>query len=1046
MKTGHTYNINNSRYIKTLGPVVSVATDNALAPAEQVVDDTFKYKKGSTLEWNRDNVPGANDDQSQYLINRILRDHLLNVEAGNFSGDVTIGGDLTVNGDYVNLPVATTTKYGITRLASGTTDPDNNDVVTVSMLNAVKDLLMGPGNTPALDTILELAEAIGDPEQAQSILGRLTHLEECCEEVQELLKKKYTVTYDFNLYWPQTGLSSTYPKSTNDVTEVNEGESFSTTIYPEHIQYPSANGNVFAYFKVTMGGEDITSDVVTTTDNKHYNINIDSVDGDIYITVTGSCVYSVTKTVATSGIGEFVPEGVEYYYSGEYLLTKFNITDPTYANPQEYFPNIMIGSSNGTQLDVTRNGNNLELSGYIYSNVTWNISFVHLIRNNKYSLTKNINPLHIDTVQEVGNSAGELTAGTTYSITVSPKSGYRITSMTLQHNGTTYTASSDYSLEVQSGAGPIVVTVLDEEIPPQTYTITKSATNATITGADSIQQGSSYKATVAAEEGYTVSKSDITVKNSQNQDVPFTYKNGRITISKVQDNLTITVTAQQEEVIDNALKNVSSVEIHEGSQDFRGETDRHLSYKNGQQVVVVPNTYTSRVVNGANTYGYGVFNGDNTHHFKYGKYHTGTVYSDSNYSTIRIQLKSGSGYESVYDAMDYVFHQIDLYNDNIAQCDDYKVCYSSSNTGSEATIHLYPFKYNPGEKRTIAVPLNIPSTIQTSYDSGNRHVPDSGAYAYVNQDKSRAIYEIVDENDNVIPFEFGNGNFAQQAGIGNSATAKMSNEQFADIFGWNCEGNFGIKTPGTYTFKLRIFGIADRPPVGTTEAYLDGYAGVKDMYRYILGDVNQETGDVTPFQWNVTPGNLYSSSGYTPYAIITGTGVDNAFEQTTGSDQGGDQMYIWGEEERTYMYPTGGTFSAGNYVEIPFVVTLTAPESGTNYDRPAAIRCKIQGIDRNGNSDKVYAPYMEQGVYFAQPLVYNYDKTQIQLGARNEISDQMVQNGQEFSVDFYPKSGYSITDVTVAYNGNPPQTVATQTVNINPVEGPIEITITSAAA
>jgi hypothetical protein len=34
MKKGHQYNINDSRYVKTLGPVVSIATDNALAAAE----------------------------------------------------------------------------------------------------------------------------------------------------------------------------------------------------------------------------------------------------------------------------------------------------------------------------------------------------------------------------------------------------------------------------------------------------------------------------------------------------------------------------------------------------------------------------------------------------------------------------------------------------------------------------------------------------------------------------------------------------------------------------------------------------------------------------------------------------------------------------------------------------------------------------------------------------------------------------------------------------------------------------------------------------
>lgn len=57
--------------IKVLGRVVSIATDNKVAEAEQIFDTTFKYK----------NYPEGMD---QYEINRLLRDAIINVE-----GDVT---------------------------------------------------------------------------------------------------------------------------------------------------------------------------------------------------------------------------------------------------------------------------------------------------------------------------------------------------------------------------------------------------------------------------------------------------------------------------------------------------------------------------------------------------------------------------------------------------------------------------------------------------------------------------------------------------------------------------------------------------------------------------------------------------------------------------------------------------------------------------------------------------------------------------------------------------------------------------------------------
>ena len=151
MKAGHQYNINDARYVKTLGPVVSIATDNALAAAEQIVDDTFSYTQGSEV------VSDEIEDQSQYSINRLLRNHIRKVEGGHFSGDVVIDGDLTVNGEYINLPEASSTKFGIVRLAEGSLDEDPNDVVPMSLLKSMFDALS----------------------------GRVKTLEECCEEMHK---------------------------------------------------------------------------------------------------------------------------------------------------------------------------------------------------------------------------------------------------------------------------------------------------------------------------------------------------------------------------------------------------------------------------------------------------------------------------------------------------------------------------------------------------------------------------------------------------------------------------------------------------------------------------------------------------------------------------------------------------------------------------------------------------------------------------------------------------------------------------------------------
>jgi hypothetical protein len=261
MKNGHKpFIVNNPGYVKTLGPVVTIAKNGALAAAEQVVDDEFIYKT-STLKHLGDDIP-TDDDKSQYLINRILRDHLLNVEAGNFAGDVTIGGNLTVAkkitaNTYNNLPTASTTKYGITRLASSTADTDKDDVVTMRLL---KD----------------------------GVLNRLAHLEECCEEVQELLKKKYTVTY--------TLVDAT---SSNIDDEVEPDAEFTTTITNSN---GVASGYAFETLKVLVGGYDITDDVVEHTKNSGIaTISIPHVFGDVEIIAQSKDIYHVVGTADPSG-------------------------------------------------------------------------------------------------------------------------------------------------------------------------------------------------------------------------------------------------------------------------------------------------------------------------------------------------------------------------------------------------------------------------------------------------------------------------------------------------------------------------------------------------------------------------------------------------------------------------------------------------------------------------------------------------------------------------------------------------------------------------
>lgn len=71
----------------------------------------------------------------------------------------TIVNNLTVNGT-LNAPHATTTKYGITRLAKGINSTSDDDVVPVSLFRTYIQQLLNNPDTAAIDSIAELLDKI----------------------------------------------------------------------------------------------------------------------------------------------------------------------------------------------------------------------------------------------------------------------------------------------------------------------------------------------------------------------------------------------------------------------------------------------------------------------------------------------------------------------------------------------------------------------------------------------------------------------------------------------------------------------------------------------------------------------------------------------------------------------------------------------------------------------------------------------------------------------------------------------------------------------
>ena len=104
------------------------------------------------------------------------------------------------------------------------------------------------------------------------------------------------------------------------------------------------------------------------------------------------------------------------------------------------------------------------------------------------------------------------------------------------------------------------ITIEDNAIPNE-YTVTSDLTNIASNGTDTIKHGSEYKATLTADDGYTLPK-DITIKvgNTILKD-GYTFVDGVLTISKdsVTDNITIEATAKLNEyTVTSDLTNIAS--------------------------------------------------------------------------------------------------------------------------------------------------------------------------------------------------------------------------------------------------------------------------------------------------------------------------------------------------------------------------------------------------------------------------------------------------------------------------------------------------------
>lgn len=137
-----------------------------------------------------------------------------------------------------------------------------------------------------------------------------------------------------------------------------------------------------------------------------------------------------------------------------------------------------------------------------------------------------------------GGENFEVDAGIAFQDTIIPLDGYVLDTVSVTMGGTAL-AVLDGTFYIASVTGNIVITATAN---PKTYSITKNLTKCSINNsANTVRHGSSYSATITADEGHELQSVTVTMGGSA-----VNVTNGVISIASVTGNIVITATAIEE--------------------------------------------------------------------------------------------------------------------------------------------------------------------------------------------------------------------------------------------------------------------------------------------------------------------------------------------------------------------------------------------------------------------------------------------------------------------------------------------------------------------
>ncbi len=337
----------------------------------------------------------------------------------------------------------------------------------------------------------------------------------------------YTIAYNLN-----------NSVSSNTSTSIKKGSSYHTVI--------TANaGHKITRILCTMGGVNIIDRDGTSGD-----ISIANVSGDITISITTEAIGGSTDT----------------YYTIRYSLHDATSSNTSTSIKKGSSYSTTIAPENGyriTQIYCVMGGTDISSSAvngnnvYI-GNVTGDVSI--LVNTEAIGGSTDTYPVTYTLFESTStNSATTVKKGSSYSTTVAPKSGYRITKIYCVMGGTDVSSStvSGNNINIPNVTGEIYITVYTEAISgTKVYTVTRNVTNCISTGSDTLDTSitTTFQSIVAPNEGYTLKTLTVSMGGVDYTDglgvitdVEWEGKSAKkITIENVHGNIVINAVAEKE--------------------------------------------------------------------------------------------------------------------------------------------------------------------------------------------------------------------------------------------------------------------------------------------------------------------------------------------------------------------------------------------------------------------------------------------------------------------------------------------------------------------